>query len=411
MKNFNMTPISAGLDYYKPTMSHVEFLKYPEAEVTFTLINRGANRLADYVDADELRERLGRFVTGWQDFEIDFLSTHERRDGGALFRPEYLSYLRDSDLPPVDIEVSPTTSDLHIETTGAWPLSTFWETLIMSEMNELFFESYLKKHDIKKEDVFAEGDRRLDEKIAVLLSRPDVKFADFGTRRRFSYEWHAHVLDRLKSECPDNLIGTSNVYFARELNIMPIGTFAHEMPMVYAALDDEKGLNPLESQVRMLDDWQETYDDNLSTALTDTFGSEFFFANFSKKRARHWLALRHDSGDRIDYGEKVIDFYGANDIDPLTKTIVFSDGLNITKILENTDRFKNRIKTMSGWGTDLTNDVGLPANNIVMKATSANGVSTVKISDDIGKHTGDQDSVERYIYLAKTKKPGSYHEH
>lgn len=403
MTNPERKLISTGLDYYKPTMSQVEFLKHPDAKVTFALKNRGNNRLTDHVQPEELSSRLGEFALGWQGVEIEYLETHERRDGTPLFHQEFLSYLEDNPLPPVNVTINPETDDLAIETTGAWPLVTFWETIVMSEVNELYFEDYLQKNGLTKEEVFAEGDKRLSEKIAILKDRHDIKFAEFGTRRRFSYEWQKHVVERLKNECPENLIGTSNVALAQELNLMPIGTFAHEMPMVYAALAEANDYSPLAGHSEMLRDWEEVYDDNLSTALTDTFTSEFFFADFTEEQAKHWQGLRHDSGDPKEFGERVIQFYEEYGIDPKEKTIVFSDGLDMNKIVELANYFKGRVNLVFGWGTTLTNDLGLPANNIVMKAIRANGSGTVKLSDFEDKNTGEVTDINRYREHVKNR--------
>ena len=151
----------------------------------------------------------------------------------------------------------------------------------------------------------------------------------------------------------------------------------------------------------MLRDWEEIYKGDLSTALTDTFTSEFFFADMSETQARSWNALRHDSGDPYDFGDRAIRFFEEHGIDPYTKTIVFSDGLDIDTIIELTDYFQGKIKLMFGWGTTLTNDLGIKANNFVMKAVEADGRGTVKLSDVEGKHTGQNEDVERYIELAE----------
>ncbi|MCA9348742.1 nicotinate phosphoribosyltransferase [Candidatus Saccharibacteria bacterium] len=394
--------ISQGLDYYKPTMSQLAYIKHPDAEVTFELKNRGANRLLDYVPITDLAARLAIYQSGFTQAEVDFLATHERRDGQPLFRPGFLEYLLANDLPPVDIHTAGDRDDLQITATGSWPMVTFWETVVMSELNELYFENYVKANGLDIDQLYAEGDRRLSEKIEILKHRPDIKIAEFGTRRRFSYAWQKHVLERLVRECPDNLIGTSNLALAEEFNLMPIGTFAHELPMVYAAYEDMAGDNPLDGQAKVLKDWRELYDNNLSTALTDTFGSDLFFAEFDRDLALVWQGLRHDSGDPFKFGEQAIALYQGYGIDPREKTIVFSDGLDIDMIVRLADHFKDRIKVVFGWGTDLTNDLGLPANNIVMKAVRLFWAGTVKLSDALGKHTGFAADVARYQRLKQT---------
>lgn len=387
--------LSSGLDFYKPTMSQVAFEKYKDAEVTFAFKNRGKNRLTEYVGIEELQARLDARQAGWAPEEIAYLASLTHQNGDTIFSEDYLDYLADNPLPTVDVELG-EDGDIAIDSTGAWPMVTFWETIVMSEVNELYFENMVRREGLDVFDLYEEGNRRLDEKIKILQSRPDVKFADFGTRRRFSYRWQNHVIERLLAECPENLVGTSNVYLAHKFDVAPIGTFAHEMPMVYAGLADKEGKNPLCGHNQMLRDWEAVYGDNLSTALTDTFGSDLFFTDLTPEQARHWKALRHDSGNPVEFGNQVIEFYENLDIDPLEKTIVFSDGLDIETIVMLADTFKGRINVLFGWGTTLTNDLGLTANNVVMKATKVNETYTVKLSDDSGKHTGPAEYVERY---------------
>ena len=200
------------------------------------------------------------------------------------------------------------TGEISVSVTGKWPLVTFWETVVMSEINELYFQEKLAREGTDLEALYREGDRRLDEKIARLKDRPDIKFSDFGTRRRFSYAWQKHVIERAAHELPDSFVGTSNIYLAHELGLKPIGTFAHELPMVYSALEDKAGGDPLDGHNRVLQDWQQLYRGDLSTALTDTFTSEFFFADMTAEQAEQWKSLRHDSGDPFEFGDRVIAF-------------------------------------------------------------------------------------------------------
>lgn len=387
--------LSKGLDYYKATMGQVEFQQHPDAEVTFELKNRAVTQLSEFVSPAQLQSRLANLRDGWQPDEIAYLAGLQNQDGTAQFTPEYLDFLADNALPPVDISLD-NAGELAVTTTGPWPLVTFWETVVMSELNELYFANKLAAEGSSLEELYTEGDRRLDEKIATLKDRPDIKFSDFGTRRRFSYDWQRHVVERIATELPDNFIGTSNIYLADELGLRPTGTFAHELPMVYAALADKDGENPLDGHNRVLQDWERRYHGDLSTALTDTFTTDFFFTDFTPEQAERWKSLRHDSGDPIEFGDRVIDFYENLDIDPKEKTIVFSDGLDIDTIIELADYFKDRINVIFGWGTTLTNDLGVKANNFVMKAVNVDGMPTVKLSDAEGKHTGPEYKIDLY---------------
>jgi nicotinate phosphoribosyltransferase len=394
--------LSRGLDFYKLTMGDVIYEHHPDTEVTFTLKNRDPDRkLSEFVTIDALQQRLDAIAKrSFSTEEITYYAGLLAQNDEARFTPEYLDHLANITLPDVTISYD-ETGDIAVQSTGPWTDVSLWETVIMSEINEEYYQCLMETEGVSLKDILAEGDRRLNNKITRLQTRPDIKFADFGTRRRFSADWHEHVIERLAAECPNNFVGTSNPWFAYKYNLAPIGTFAHEMPMVYAGLADEAGDNPLSGHTKMLRDWQEHYKGDLSIALTDTFGSEFFFTDFTAEQAQQWRGLRHDSGDPIAFGERVIDFYKQHEIDPITKTLVFSDGLNIDEIERLADHFGNRIGILFGWGTTLTNDLGLKANNIVMKATRVNTKDTVKLSDDAGKHTGPEALVQRYQRAAQ----------
>lgn len=391
--------LSEKLDFYKLTMGQLALEKFPTTEVTFTMKNRAEDfPLAKYVTVENLQSRLDSIrERGFTDEEIVSFAALKALDGSVRFDAPYLDYLSTLTLPEVFVTLDDITGDLSVNTTGDWAAVSLWETVVMSEINEEYYIRKIESEGLSLADIKAEGDRRLDEKIALLRTRPDIKISDFGTRRRFSADWHEHVISRLVEELPDSIVGTSNPWFAHTLGITPIGTYAHEMPMVYAALEEADGGNPLDGHNHMMEDWYARYGKDLSIALTDTFTSEFFFMDFTNEEASNWRGLRHDSGDPIAFGERVIDFYKERNIDPTEKTIVFSDGLDIDAIIALADHFGGRINVMFGWGTSLMNDLGLRANNFVMKATKANGIFTVKLSDTIGKHTGPEVQVERYI--------------
>ncbi len=395
--------LSAGLDYYKPTMSQLQYEKHGDAEVTFTFKNRGEQRIADFVDAQALQVRLDELrANGFQPAELEYLGSLKNGQGEQMFSPDFVDYLATNSLPPVEVRLDPEIDDIAVTTEGAWPLVTFWETIVMSEVSEMYFENFVQDRGLDLMEVYDEGDRRLSEKIAFLQANPDIKVADFGTRRRFSLRWQRHVVERLKNECPENLAGTSNVALAQEFGLKPIGTFAHEMPMVYAGLTDAAGRDIRASHGEMLDDWYDFYGDELAIALSDTFGSDFFFEDFTQERAVNYRATRQDSGNPFEYREKTLEFYRQAGIDPNTKSITFSDNLNMAKVEKLHRFFKGKILHNFGIGTHLTNDLGLKALNQVMKATHAREpiteveVDLVKLSDDAGKHTGPEDKVKQY---------------
>ena len=398
-------PLSAGLDFYKLTMGQLALERFPETAVTFTLKNRNSleSPLSEYVDPITLEARLQAIQQqGFSAEEVAAIAGFEAQNGTARFDEPYLNFLADLTLTDVNVKADPETNDLAVETTGPWANVSLWETVVMSEANELYYEGLLEQQGLSKEAVWAEGDQRLSEKIERLRST-DIRFIDFGTRRRFSAAWHEHAVERLAQELPDNFVGTSNPWFAHKYDLAPIGTYAHEMPMIYAAVADQQGSSPLEGHTQMMHDWSERYGNDLSIALTDTFTSEFFFSDFTPEQAAQWRGLRHDSGDPIDFGERALKFYEDLGIDPTEKTIVFSDGLDIDAIFQLQQHFEGRVKLLFGWGTGLMNDMGLRANNFVMKATSVGETATVKLSDAAGKHTGPAEQTERYAELVQAR--------
>ena len=391
--------ISNGIDFYKLTMGQIALEQFSGTNVTFTLKNRDEARpISEFVNIESLRSRLDYIrQKGFDPEEIAYFGGIKAQDGSARFDEQYLNFLETIALPEVSVAINEKSGELDINTTGDWAAVSLWETIIMNEANEQYYKNMIQKDNLDINNIFAHGDEVLSQKIDILKKRPDIKFLDFGTRRRFSAAWQEHVLERLVNELPDNLIGTSNPWLAYKFNIRPVGTYAHEMPMVYAALADSRGEKPLDSHMEMMNDWFARYGEDLSIALTDTFTSDFFFTEFTPEQANSWRGLRHDSGDPFEFGERVINFYEKANINPMDKTLIFSDGLDIDMIIKLADHFKNRINIVYGWGTSLMNDMGFKSNNIVMKATKANDKFTVKLSDNEGKHIGPEDLVNNYI--------------
>lgn len=401
------TMLSAGLDYYKPTMSQFIHEVEPDVEITFTFKNRGEQRLLDYIDIGDISDRLERIRNrGFQPEELEFFTRLTSAAGERMFSDDYINHLADSQLPEVNVTV--VDDDLAISCTGEWAMTTFWETVIMSEVNEAYFENYVRANNIDLLELYEEGDRRLSEKIAFLQEHPDLKVAEFGTRRRFSLRWQRHVIQRLAQECPNNLIGTSNVALAQTLGLKAIGTFAHELPMGYAGLADARDQDIRASHGQMLDDWYDFYGDELAIALSDTFGSEFFFEDFTPQRSANYKGTRHDSGDPIVYGQKAVTHYQDVGIDPETKMVLFSDSLNVPKAGCLEETLHDQTNTAAGIGINFTNDLGLEPLNIVMKAThvrlpDGKEADLVKLSDDAGKHTGPLEKVKEYQKIFEPK--------
>jgi nicotinate phosphoribosyltransferase len=405
MSEYLSTPISSNLDQYKFYMGDFIHEYHPEESVTFTLNNRSKERpLSAYVSPDALSERFEEIRDqGFGPEEIAYLAGLKAQNGTARFTESYLNHLEVMHLPEVLVDIDTTSGELHVETTGPWQDVSIWETIVMSEVNELYYQNLLKRQGLSLRDVYDEGDARLDEKIALLKRHPHVTFADFGTRRRFSRRWHEHVIERVARELPEQFIGTSNPWFAYTFGLPAIGTNAHELPMIYAGLADAAGRNPLAGQGEMLEDWGRHYHSQreLLIALPDTFGSDYFFQNFAPEQAELWGGFRHDSGDPYLFTEKVLRYYTRNGIDPMTKKIIYSDSLTAQKMVDLSKAMAGRIMTTNGIGTNFTNDLGISPVNSVMKPTEVNGWPTVKISDDMGKYTGPTEYVKRYQQAAE----------
>jgi len=235
-----------------------------------------------------------------------------------------------------------------------------------------------------------------------VLALNHIPYADFGTRRRFSQDSHQALISDLLNEENSTLIGTSNVDLARKFNIKPIGTLAHEWFMFHAVLHGYQMANPAG-----IDAWVNVYHGDLGIALTDTFTTELFLSTFDTLYAKLFDGVRQDSGDPILFVDKIIRHYEKHHIDPSSKTIVFSDSLDIDKAVAIHEYCKGKIKDSYGIGTNLTNDVGVIPLNIVIKLSKCRTTAdkewhnTIKLSDDRGKHTGDKEEIDYCINLLK----------
>jgi nicotinate phosphoribosyltransferase len=384
------------LDFYKFTMGQMVFLKYRDVPVVYSLVNRTREvRLAEFIDASELRAELDHVRSlRLNNSELHYLrGTNEY--GERMFRESYLEFLRGLELPRYQLEE--VDGSFRLQFAGPWATAIYWETVALSIVNELYNRALMKPLSRFEQDlVFATGKVRLAEKIRVLRGRPEISFIDFGTRRRFSREWQ-HYVDRiLAEEMPSQFLGTSSTESAMLHGLVPMGTSAHELTMVMSGIMHDSDDLIRASHNRVLQDWWDLYGWGLSVAVTDTYGSEFFFRDMEENQARAWKGLRHDSGDPFEFGEKAILFYEGHGIDPREKLLIFSDGLELETILALSRRFHGRIKLSYGWGTNLTNDLGFEPISIVVKAVEANGHRTVKLSDNLAKATGSREDIERF---------------
>lgn len=388
------------VDFYKFTMGQFVFRRHPDVRVRYRLICRTpAARLARRVRPEELRDALAAIRDlSFRRVELDYL---RGLDPPGRFGEDFLGFLAGLRLPPVEVRSRGT--ELLAETEGPWSRAIWWETLILSALSELISRATLAAQGAgAHQEALERGRQGLAAKVRTLQTRPGIRLASFGTRRRFSRNWQLELEGRLRDALPGQFAGTSCVASARENGIPPVGTIAHEIFMVGAILDGSADDAVRGSQRRMLDAWWDEYGRPLSLFLTDTWGTPTYFADVDGDRARRFRGVRHDSGDPIAFGESVLTWYRARGVDPKTKTLVFSDGLEPDEILDLHQRFDGRIGVAFGWGTNLTNDCGVPNFSLVVKPVSADGQPLVKLSDNSGKSTGPPAEVARYRRLFGT---------
>lgn len=374
-------------DFYKITMQNAVIKLFPNEKVRYTFINRGHHSFPPGF-AEELR----RCINAMAELKL----TRDEKEFLRITCPyldlPYLDFLGGYHYDPSEVTVVQHGEDLEVTVEGQWYRAILWEVPLLSLISELHYEMNGMQRSPNEEVV----SRTLDK--AAQLNALKVTFAEFGTRRRHSYKVQDLVVDALvRNNKSGNFIGSSNVHFAMKYGVKPIGTHAHEWFMFHAAAYGFKMANALS-----LEHWVDVYRGDLGVALSDTYTTEVFFQQFDKKFAKLFDGVRHDSGDPIEFANKTIEHYRKNGINPLFKYIIFSDGLNLEKVEEITHACEGRIGISFGIGTNLTNDVGLKPMNIVMKLTEAQTIngdwtSTVKLSDEHGKYTGDP----RMIELAK----------
>ncbi len=307
---------------------------------------------------------------------------------------------------------------LIIKIEGPWYQTILWEIPILAIVSEVYYKHSIKNIKVDIEKIYEHGENKLKEKIKNInnfyndyvkkevgdcdLEFFGFKFSDFGTRRRFSHTWHDRVVSILYENIDDGIfMGTSNVYFAKKHDILSVGTNAHEYYQIGQALP---GVQLAESQKYMLQSWVNEYRGDLGIALTDTLGSDKFINDFDLYFAKLYDGVRHDSGDPIVWGHKILEHYKDLRIDPRTKMLLYSDSLDFEKAFNIYKTFNKKARISFGIGTHLTNDFSPILNplNIVIKLEQVNDRPVAKISDDIGKQICvDNDFLE---YLKKTIK-------
>ena len=413
---FKLDPIVRSLldtDFYKLLMLQMVWGLHPRTQVTFRLINRTRSvRIADEIDETELRAQLDHARTvRFSKREMIWLAGNSFYGERQIFLPAFLDWLRDFELPPYELAKRDGQYELMFH--GPWSHTMMWEIPALAIINELRSRSAMKDYGRFELDVlYARAKAKMWEKVERLDKLPTIRISDFGTRRRHSFLWQRWCVEALKEKLGDRFIGSSNVLLAMEADLEAIGTNAHELPMVYAALarsDAELRDAPYE----VLKAWQSWYGGNLLVVLPDAFGTASFL-----ERAPDWVAswtgFRPDSAPPVEGGEAIMAWWREKGVDPRDKLLVFSDGMDVASIEETYRHFEGRVRMSFGWGTNLTNDFrgvapeetpGLHPISLVCKVMDADGRPAVKLSDNPAKATGSPAEIERYrqIFGAKAE--------
>jgi nicotinate phosphoribosyltransferase len=405
---WKLDPIVRSLldtDFYKLLMLQMIRGLYPDVRATFSLLNRSKHvHIADEIDEQELRAQLDharslRFTKK----EMIWLAGNTFYGRKQIFSAEFLSWLESFRLPEYALRKADGQFVLEFE--GPWTHTTMWEIPALAIINELRSRTALERLGRFTLDVvYACAKTKLWSKVERLAKLPDLKISDFGTRRRHSFLWQRWCVQALKEGLGDRLIGTSNVLLAMDNDLEAIGTNAHELPMVLAALArDDAELKA--APYRVLQDWQKYYGGNLLVVLPDTYGTAAFLRD-APAWVADWTGFRPDSAPPIEGGEAIVSFWRAHGKEPRDKLLVFSDALDVEAIEAAYWHFDGRVRMSFGWGTNLTNDFancapngveGLDAISLVCKVSEANGRPAVKLADNPNKATGLHSEVERYL--------------
>jgi nicotinate phosphoribosyltransferase len=410
---FRLDPIVRSLldtDFYKLLMLQMIRHLYPDVQATFSLINRTDTvQLGDAIDEGELREQLDHARTmRFTKKELIWLAGNSFYGQQRIFSADFLAWLSDFRLPEYELRAVDGQYELRFE--GPWMHTTMWEIPALTIINELRARAVMKGMGRFELDVlYARAKAKLWNKVERLRALPDLILSDFGTRRRHGFLWQRWCVEALKEGLGRSFIGTSNVLLAMDNDLEAIGTNAHELPMVLAALaEDDAELAAV--PYRVLDDWRRHYAGNLLIALPDAFGTTAFLTH-APDWVADWTGFRPDSAPAIAGGEEIIAWWQARGRDPRTKLLIFSDGMDVNTIEQTYHHFAGRVRMSFGWGTNLTNDLrgcapngtqGLEPISLVAKVTSANGRPAVKLSDNPAKATGDRAEIARYVKVFGT---------
>lgn len=374
-------------DFYKLTMMQAVLHNYPNTEVEWSFKCRNKEDLTPYLP--EIRQQIDKLS------EVALTEDQARYlEKIPYIKPDFVRFLTLFRFNPKYVSVKNEDGELEIKIRGPWLQVILFEIPILAIVSEI--RNRFLYGDIQLEQATARLYEKLEELDAYATAEEIANFhlADFGTRRRFSYKVQDNIVQILKKDFKGVFVGTSNVHLAREQGIAPMGTMAHEWLMAHQQL----GPRLIDSQKAALETWVQEYRGQLGIALTDCITTDVFLKDFDLYFAKLFDGLRHDSGSPFEFTDKCIARYEELGIDPKTKTLIFSDGLNMKKCIDIQRHANGRIKTSFGIGTNLTCDIpGVEAMNIVIKMTSCNGEPVAKISDSKGKTMCEDENFVSYL--------------
>jgi nicotinate phosphoribosyltransferase len=433
--NWELDPIIRSLldtDFYKLLMLQFIWKHFPKARVEFSLLNRHSTvRIADTIHIEELKVQL-QHVRGlrFRKSELVWLAGNTFYGTRGIFEPAFLEWL-EHDFRLSDYQLSVQDGQIHLTFDGPWTETTMWELYALAILDELKTRTHLKTlSEFGLDILYARAKTKLWGKIERLRGVPGLSVADFGTRRRHSFLWQEYVVVAMASNLGGSFIGTSNAFLAHKHDLEAIGTNAHEIPMVMAALaPNDEALK--QAQYKVLELWQQTYANTLRVMLPDTFGTTQFLAG-APDWVADWTGQRVDSKDPYIAGDEYIAWLKQRGHSPQEKLLVCSDTLDVDAILglhayfagimaprlkpadfyhadDFHDRQKwtpeRRIRFSAGWGTLLTNDFrgcnpnagdGFDPISLICKVSMVEGRPAVKLSDNYSKALGLPSEIERY---------------
>ena len=411
---FRIDPIARTLldtDFYKLLMQQMIWKQHRQLRVTFQLINRSCDApLADIIDERELIDQLDHARTlRFAKNELIWLAGNTFYGTKHIFEPDYMEWLAHFQLPPYELTKRDGQYELRFE--GCWVDTTMWEIPALSIINELRARAAMRSMSRFDLDVlYARAKAKLwskVERLRALAKEGPLRISDFGTRRRHGFLWQKWCVEALQEGLGDHFVGTSNVKHAMDSGVEAIGTNAHELPMVYAALtDDDERLR--DSAYDVLRDWARMYGGNLLVVLPDCFGTTAFLRN-APDWVADWKGARPDSKAPVEAARELIAWWASRGRNPREKLIVLSDAMDIERIEQATRALRGEINLSIGWGTNLTNDFSgcapagvdgeLRAISLVCKVVDVEGRPAVKLSDNPNKALGLPEEIERYRKL------------